>query len=844
MKGLGALKRIGFAAPLLAFLFLSCGTPLQAILAAKPHTGTGGLRVSLASTSRTVVPDLASPVNVFDEFRVTVSSNEGNGTLSSSDFAAPWSVTFSDIMEGSWNLSVGLWRGGSLIASGNLVNQAVSAGTTVDASVLVAFIATGNIDFVVSFPDSAGIDYIRGDLEGTGLSLEPGLGVSTGGNYRPRFQFSNLAAGYYSLVLTFKRGGAAGTPAGIFREKVVVKDGFTSDSWVASTGVLAAERAFGAGDFFENNASLVNLTIAGAFESGFSSGSFSYGLSPVTGLGASVTFVATSSIQGQYIEYSWNNGGWTPIASGVASGALVLEDLVGSTQDNSLRVRVTAPDGSTVTTTPYSVSFSKGYRLFYAGNGSDSGPVPTDTTVYEGGDNTTVQAPGSLALSGYAFTEWNTDPSGFGDSYPAAGALTIGTADRTLYAQWIRRAEITLTFSIPAWKQVLFTSGGSAITSMTVLRNSPLTVSYDASDSSLTSWNWYKDGADTGVHASSYSPPTTTNGRYALSCTATRAETFGTVEYAGSLTLTVIDALSVSYDANYADSGVAPGSAVHASGEVVTVAANSGGLARRGHIWLGWSSDPAATTAMYTGTGSETMTLGTASLVLYAIWGDDSAAPAPVSTVSAIPAAGKVTLYWTNPAATDLSGTRIEYYGETAGTVIAAAGVQTAIISGLTNLSPYTFLVYVYDEARNFSPAVDYWACPGGPTQDDFTAPGGVISAYTGSAPNVVIPGSINDVPMTSIANDAFRNNITIVSVTIPNSVSSIGSGAFSGCGGLLSVSVDAPTPPTLGSGAFDGNFSGRIIRVPYSADHHILADYKAASGWSDYSTSIEEGPL
>ncbi|GHV12159.1 hypothetical protein FACS189491_04630 [Spirochaetia bacterium] len=60
----------------------------------------------------------------------------------------------------------------------------------------------------------------------------------------------------------------------------------------------------------------------------------------------------------------------------------------------------------------------------------------------------------------------------------------------------------------------------------------------------------------------------------------------------------------------------------------------------------------------------------------------------------------------------------------------------------------------------------------------DFEFYDGRITGYTGTSKDVVIPGQINGIPVTSIGEDAFKMN-QLTSVTIPNSVTSIGGGAF-----------------------------------------------------------------
>ena len=78
-----------------------------------------------------------------------------------------------------------------------------------------------------------------------------------------------------------------------------------------------------------------------------------------------------------------------------------------------------------------------------------------------------------------------------------------------------------------------------------------------------------------------------------------------------------------------------------------------------------------------------------------------------------------------------------------------------------------------------------------------------------------------------------------MTSVTIPNSVTSIGQQAFAYCSTLTSVTVEATTPPTLGSDAFSNNASGRKIYVPSES----VSSYQAASGWSTYASDIEAKP-
>lgn len=62
------------------------------------------------------------------------------------------------------------------------------------------------------------------------------------------------------------------------------------------------------------------------------------------------------------------------------------------------------------------------------------------------------------------------------------------------------------------------------------------------------------------------------------------------------------------------------------------------------------------------------------------------------------------------------------------------------------------------------------------------------ITKYTGTGSTVILPSTINSWPVTKIGEDALKDNTTITSVTIPASVTEIGSNAFAGCTNLTIV--------------------------------------------------------
>jgi hypothetical protein len=74
---------------------------------------------------------------------------------------------------------------------------------------------------------------------------------------------------------------------------------------------------------------------------------------------------------------------------------------------------------------------------------------------------------------------------------------------------------------------------------------------------------------------------------------------------------------------------------------------------------------------------------------------------------------------------------------------------------------------------------------------DDFDSSTGTITGYNGSDSEVVIPSEINGVKVTSIGDWTFGySNNLMRSITIPNSVTSIGNYAFAGCSSLTSITI------------------------------------------------------
>ena len=77
----------------------------------------------------------------------------------------------------------------------------------------------------------------------------------------------------------------------------------------------------------------------------------------------------------------------------------------------------------------------------------------------------------------------------------------------------------------------------------------------------------------------------------------------------------------------------------------------------------------------------------------------------------------------------------------------------------------------------------------------------------------------------------------TMESAVVGSCVTTIGERAFYKCSGLTSITINAVTPPELGSDAFYGS------TCPIYVPEESVNAYKSASGWSTYKSRIQAIP-
>ena len=85
-----------------------------------------------------------------------------------------------------------------------------------------------------------------------------------------------------------------------------------------------------------------------------------------------------------------------------------------------------------------------------------------------------------------------------------------------------------------------------------------------------------------------------------------------------------------------------------------------------------------------------------------------------------------------------------------------------------------------------------------------------------------------------NVANSAFYSCSSLAEIAFPASLTSIAKSAFEGCTKLKTMTINANTPPTLGSGAIPTS----IVAI-YVPDASVAA-YQAATNWSNFATKIK----
>ena len=267
------------------------------------------------------------------------------------------------------------------------------------------------------------------------------------------------------------------------------------------------------------------------------------------------------------------------------------------------------------------------YSVTYNANSAGSGSVPAVSgTYYASGKNVTLATnTGSLAMTGYSLTGWNTEADGSGDHYALGGTYNSISGDVELYAEWT-----------PDW--ALYNSS-TKLADFTKVNDYEYTLSYDMNVTTHTNLQFKHNG--TGYIAGADNPTSTfraltgnnayfnwsvvngvTTGSYIITIKSTDSGSSWSYKAEQKYILT--------YDANGATSGSAPTDAnsPYAPNTAVTTASSS--MTKTSFTLTGWNTKADGSGTHYNLNTSNAFNINS-NMTLYAEWTPDVPASACVA---------------------------------------------------------------------------------------------------------------------------------------------------------------------------------------------------------------------
>lgn len=100
------------------------------------------------------------------------------------------------------------------------------------------------------------------------------------------------------------------------------------------------------------------------------------------------------------------------------------------------------------------------------------------------------------------------------------------------------------------------------------------------------------------------------------------------------------------------------------------------------------------------------------------------------------------------------------------------------------------------------------------------------------------VPGTYSSIPQSFC-----RECKLLEKIVVPANVTAIADYAMTGLRNIREIHLKPTSPPTLANSRGMSAYAHTIIYVPYSADHSILNNYKAATNWSGFASYMQEEP-
>ena len=358
--------------------------------------------------------------------------------------------------------------------------------------------------------------------------------------------------------------------------------------------------------------------------------------------------------------------------------------------------------------------------ITFNGNSSTSGSMATQTA-----SSNTVLSANAFARTGYTFLSWNTAANGSGVSYQSSYTYSFATSI-TLYAIWGQNYTITYDGNTNTAGSVPTTQssyvGGSA---QTLQGN---TGSLAKTGYLLSGWNTAANGTGTAYAIGQNN--VTFSGNVTL--------------YAQWLGATYV----ILYTGNGNTSGSTPSSQSYVFGSSgITLAANSGTLARTGYTFAGWNTAPDRSgTAFAVGATGVTFAQDT---VLFAAWTANETSVTYVYNGSDGGDVGATAVFLTGGSALVLpTPTKTGYsFGGWYSDALLTTSVGAAGASYSPSTASPTLSLYAKWTANTYAVTYAYNSATGGnsTTSDSFTTGGSSITLPTPTRTGYTFGGWYSD---------------------------------------------------------------------------------------------------
>ena len=237
------------------------------------------------------------------------------------------------------------------------------------------------------------------------------------------------------------------------------------------------------------------------------------------------------------------------------------------------------------------------YRIKYHGNGNTGGTEPVDDNEYVLGADAHVKDKHTLERAGWTFKGWNTMPDGSGVWIDPDDIIRVGE-DTDLYAQWEPDEKHTVTYNANGGEGEVPEDDNDYSHGETVTVKDKNTLNKQGH--TFIGWNTERDGSGTWYvpdHGDTFEMPDESVTLYA--------------QWDPSIWYKVI------YDANGGANAPVDDNQYFPETDVDVIF--SPRPTRSGYTFLGWSTDPKATTAQYSSSREVSFVI-TEDTTLYAVW--------------------------------------------------------------------------------------------------------------------------------------------------------------------------------------------------------------------------------